>query len=133
MKLYTSYFARVKKLQEAGYNNLVCVAGYAPKFFYDIPDARFIPELAPKRCWWRIWHDKFKDNPNSPESIEWYTNIYRDTVLSNLNPTNVVGELGDNAVMLCYEKPGDFCHRHLIADWISKNTGITVEEVDFSK
>ena len=41
--------------------------------------------------------------------------------------------MGDNAVMLCYEKPGDFCHRHLIADWITKNTGITVEEVDFSK
>lgn len=133
MKLYTSYFARVKKLQECGLNNLVCVAGYAPKFFFDIPDARFMPELAPKRCWWRVWHDKFKDNPNSPESIEWYTNIYRDTVLSNLNSTNVVKELGDNAVMLCYEKPGDFCHRHLIADWISKNTGITVEEVDFSK
>ena len=132
MKLYTSYFAKVKQLKEMGLK-LVCVAGYAPKFFYDTPDARFIPELAPKRCWWRVWHDKFKDNLNSPESIEWYTNIYRDTVLSNLNSTNVVEKLGDNAVMLCYEKPGDFCHRHLIADWISKNAGITVEEVDFSK
>lgn len=133
MKLYTSYFAKVKQLQESGFNNLVCVAGYAPKFFYDVPNARFMPELAPKRCWWRVWHDKFKDNPNSSESIEWYTNIYRDIVLSNLNLNNVMEELGDNAVMLCYEKPGDFCHRHLIADWIAKNTGMTVEEVDFSR
>ena len=23
-------------------------------------------------------------------------------------------------VLLCYEKPGDFCHRHLVADWFGK-------------
>ena len=132
MKLYTSYFAKVKPLQEAGHNNLVCVAGYAPKFFYDTPHARFYPDLAPKRCWWRVWHDKFKDNPSSTESIEWYTKMYVETVLSKLNPTNVVGELGDGAVILCYEKPGDFCHRHIIARWLSQNLGITVEEVNFS-
>ena len=131
MNIYTSYFAKVKHLQEAGFNNLVCVAGYAPKFFYDTPNARFMPELAPKKCWWRIWHDKFKDNPNSPESIEWYTNIYRDTVLSNLNLNNVLNKLGDNAVMLCYEKPTDFCHRHLIANWIQENTNIKVDEIKF--
>lgn len=131
MNLHTSYFAKVKQLQQMGLTNLVCVAGYAPKFFYDIPDARFIPELAPKRCWWRVWHDKFKDNLNSPESIEWYTNIYRDTVLANLNSTNVVEKLGDNAVMLCYEKPADFCHRHLIAEWIEANTCAKVSEVQF--
>lgn len=129
MNIYTSYFAKVKPLLEAGLNNLVCVAGYAPKFFYDIPNARFYPDLAPKRCWWRVWHDKFKDNLNSPESIEWYTNIYCDTVLSKLNPEKVVEDLGDNAVMICYEKPGDFCHRHIIADWLHKNTGIEVKEV----
>ena len=22
---------------------------------------------------------------------------------------------------LCYEKPGDFCHRHLVADWLTKS------------
>ena len=129
MNIYTSYFAKVKQLQESGFSNLVCVAGYAPKFFYDTPNARFYPDLAPKRCWWRVWHDKFKDNLNSTESIEWYTNIYCDTVLSKLNPEKVVEDLGDNAVMLCYEKPGDFCHRHIIADWLHKNTGIEVKEV----
>ena len=29
--------------------------------------------------------------------------------------------------LICYEKPTDFCHRHLVADWLNKN-GIECEE-----
>ena len=123
MKLYTSYFAKVKQLKEMGLK-LVCVAGYAPKFFYDTPDVFFYPDLAPRRSWFWEWKNKHLSN-------DWYIEKYNETVLSKLNPNKVVEDLGDNAVMLCYEKPGDFCHRHLIADWIFKNTGITVEEVSF--
>lgn len=126
MNIYTSYFAKVKQLQESGFNNLVCVAGYAPKFFYDTPNARFYPDLAPRKDWFWEWKNKHLSN-------DWYIAKYNETVLSKLNPEKVVEDLGDNAVMLCYEKPGDFCHRHLIADWIAKNTGMTVEEVDFSR
>jgi len=54
--------------------------------------------------------------------------IYLETVLSKLNPYNVLEQLGDNAVMLYYEKVGDFCHRHLIADWLSTNTDAKVSE-----
>lgn len=30
-------------------------------------------------------------------------------------------------VLVCYEKPADFCHRHLVADWM-KQHGIQMEE-----
>lgn len=30
--------------------------------------------------------------------------------------------------LLCYEKPDDFCHRHLVADWLRKN-GYECEEL----
>lgn len=122
MNIYTSYFAKVKQLQESGFNNLVCVAGYAPKFFYDTPNARFYPDLAPRKEW--FWEWKNRHLPN-----DWYIGKYNETVLSKLNPEKVVEDLGDNAVMLCYEKPGDFCHRHIIEDWLHKNTGIEVKEV----
>jgi len=122
VNLYTSYFAKAKQLQESGFNNLVCVAGYAPKFFYDIPNVRFYPDLAPRRGWFMEWKNRHLQN-------DWYIAKYNETVLSKLNPENVVEDLGDNAVMLCYEKPGDFCHRHIIADWLHKNTGIEVKEV----
>lgn len=124
MKLYTSYFARVKKLNEMGFTNLVCVAGYAPHFYFEM-GGRFYPDLAPRKTWWREWHDKGLGN-------DWYEQKYYETVLSKLNPEEVVHDLGDNAVMLCYEKSGDFCHRHIIANWINSTLGIEVEEVKFS-
>ena len=129
MKLHTSYFAKVKHLQEMGYNNLVCIAGYAPKFFFNVSGARFVPELAPKREWWREWHGKFGSDPNSLESVEWYTQRYVETVLNKLNPHEIVGKLGDGAVMLCYERPDAFCHRHIVSKWITSNTGVEVEEI----
>ena len=30
--------------------------------------------------------------------------------------------------LVCYEKPSDFCHRHLVADWLNKN-GYDCEEL----
>ena len=30
-------------------------------------------------------------------------------------------------VLLCYEKPDEFCHRHLVAEWFNRN-GIYVVE-----
>ena len=95
MNIYTSYFAKVKQLQESGFNNLVCVAGYAPKFFYDISNARFYPDLAPRRTWFWEWKNKHLTN-------DWYIERYNETVLSKLNPEKVVEDLGDNAVMICY-------------------------------
>ena len=124
MNLHTSYFAKVKHLRQMGFTNLVCIAGYAPKFFFDVDGARFMPDLAPRKDW--FWEWKNGHLPN-----EWYIQRYNETVLSKLDPNKVVEELGDGAVMLCYEKPGDFCHRHLIADWIEVNTGIKVSEVQF--
>lgn len=50
-------------------------------------------------------------------------------ILSKLNAREIYEELGDNAIMLCYEKSGDFCHRRLVADWIRKELGITVNEI----
>ena len=38
---------------------------------------------------------------------------------------------GDDCVLLCYEKSGDFCHRHLVANWLSDNLGIEVKEYYF--
>jgi hypothetical protein len=129
MKLYTSYFAKVRQLREMGFDNLVCVAGYAPNFFHDLPDAHFMPELAPRRFWWQEWYKKFRNHTDSEESKAWYEQKYYDTVLSKLDPQTVLNELGDKAVMLCYEPPEMFCHRHLIADWLTKHTGVEVEEI----
>lgn len=39
-----------------------------------------------------------------------------------------VAALGDDAVLLCFEGKGKFCHRHLAAEWL-RSGGIDCEEL----
>jgi uncharacterized protein (DUF488 family) len=58
-----------------------------------------------------------------------YASLYFELLESRkLDPHKIVEELGEDAVLLCYEKPGDFCHRRLVAAWIKEGTGIDVPE-----
>lgn len=72
-------------------------------------------------------------------SREDYIIMYRRDVLSKLDPFKIVRDLenlcGDapGLVLLCYEKPGDLCHRHLLAEWLSQHMGIVVEEYQVEK
>ena len=54
---------------------------------------------------------------------------YYDEILNMLNPRKVFDEIGENSILLCYEKSGKFCHRRLVADWIEKELGIEVPEL----
>ena len=58
-----------------------------------------------------------------------YTERYLKEVLYGLNAREVVDELGIDSVLLCYEKPGEFCHRRIVANWIELALGIKVEEL----
>lgn len=54
-----------------------------------------------------------------------YIQVYHE-ILSRLNPFQVLSDLKEIAgskpfVLLCYEKPNEFCHRHLVADWLNTN------------
>ena len=52
-------------------------------------------------------------------------------MLGNLNAVDVILDLskmiysfnvGESDICLvCYEKPCDFCHRHIVSDWLNKN------------
>lgn len=70
----------------------------------------------------------------------YYVEHFNKEVLDTLNAGTVVEELyritGNLALnpllfndrslipdiaLICYEKPSDFCHRHLVADWLNRN------------
>jgi hypothetical protein len=50
----------------------------------------------------------------------------------HLNPVRVADEL-EGKVLLCWELPGQFCHRRLVAEWLEKNLLIEVPELDVPK
>ncbi len=50
--------------------------------------------------------------------------------LDKLDPAVIAAELGPDAILLCWEKPGDYCHRSIVAAWLKKHLGIQVPEYD---
>lgn len=58
-----------------------------------------------------------------------YTRLYQEEVLSKLDPGEVYAELGDDAILLCWERPGAFCHRQLVAGWFEEKLGASVPEL----
>jgi hypothetical protein len=117
--VYTSYFAFVRQVPK---EFLVSIAGRAPDGFAGMQYRK----LAPKKDWWREWHDKKLPN-------EWYVEKYNETVLDVLNPLDVLRELGDNKILLCWESPEKFCHRHLVAEWLKASGAIVAELIGFQR
>ena len=57
--------------------------------------------------------------------------LYRAQVLDKLDPMKVIRDLGgDNFIFLCWEPPGEFCHRRVVAAWMRKQTGVLIEELN---
>lgn len=64
--------------------------------------------------------------------IEEYDRRYHE-ILANLDPQQVFEDLGENAVMLCWEKPNVRCHRRLVAEWLENALGITIPELGLDR
>lgn len=115
MKIYTGNFANVKKYEKI---NLFPVSiAISARYFNG---ARY-NKLNPKREFMHEKEDK-------------YIPKFQNEILGRLNAKDVVNELcqmsgGQDIVLLCHEKEGDFCHRTLVAEWLNKKLGITVEEL----
>lgn len=117
--IYTGYWAKTKEYEQNGLIP-VGISGWTPNGY----NGKTYKKLAPKYSWWKEWHDK-------KLSETWYTEKYNETVLNKLNPTVVATEIqsfGTNVVLLCFETPEKFCHRHLVAQWLKENTAMDVQE-----
>lgn len=111
--IYTTYFSNVKKLP-AGLNP-ISIAVVTPSGF----PGRNFPQLMPQ--------GKLLSQIMSNEiTLEEYAIKYNEQ-LARLDPHNIVRQLWENPVLVCYEGIGDFCHRHLVADWLC-NAGYQVIE-----
>jgi hypothetical protein len=62
---------------------------------------------------------------------ETFISLYKAQVLDKLDPHKIIENLGgDNFILLCWEDPGVFCHRRVVAAWMQKHTGVLVKELD---
>lgn len=58
---------------------------------------------------------------------EEYEKRYRENILSKLDPKEIY-ERFKESVLLCWEDPGDFCHRRIVAQWLFEELKVIVDE-----
>ncbi len=108
----TSYFAS-KKYNPA---NAMSIAIWAPRGY----NGAKYPALYPPKFLLTAYKE-------GTVTIPQYIAIYNKEVLNKLDPAKVAAEL-EGKTLLCYEKSGTFCHRHLVAEWLQKH-GYKVREL----
>jgi hypothetical protein len=54
-------------------------------------------------------------------------------ILAALDPHEVAERLGPHAVLLCWEKPFQLCHRRMVAEWLEEALGLEIPELGYSR
>ena len=90
-------------------------------------NGKAIPELAPKREFWNIWHNNIGKIPDT-ENTRYYIQEYYKQVLSKANIEELLKDEED-PILLCFEKGQQFCHRHILAEYIEMTYGIKVRDI----
>lgn len=124
--IYTTYFAKLKSLPD----NIIpiSICGKAPDWYMGLQ----YKKLAPKWSFFKEW----KENHDN----DYYVEHYNNEVLNGLIANQVIMELKHlcdksmyanvDIALICYEKPGDFCHRHLVAEWL-RMSGFECKEYNY--
>jgi uncharacterized protein YeaO (DUF488 family) len=124
MMICTSYFAFIPKLPEGMLK--VSVSLYTPQW------ARIdgcFPCLNPTE-------QLLREAKSGAVSSEKAMKKYHDEILGKLSPIKVYEELvemlnkssREHLALLCYENPGETCHRRFIAQWLEDGNGVFVPE-----
>lgn len=96
----------------------VSIARGAPSWY----KGREYKKLSPKPWFLK----KYKTDGDT----EFYIAHFYQEVLNILNPEKIYAELGENAILLCWEEPGEFCHRHIVSEWLSNSLNIKINEIE---
>lgn len=113
--IYTSYFAKLGSLPKNIIPISICAK--APDWYKGLQYKKLAPS-------YNILM-KYRQNRN----IENYACQFQEQILNKLNASEVVFDLGRlvdkdstfhsfDICLICYEKSSDFCHRHLVAEWL---------------
>lgn len=125
----TGYFAKLKEYVEAGYTP-VSIARYAPPFYHGLEYKKLAPP-----------HDLLNDYKHGPHKGDAnHFQIEYLGILAELDAKQIIKELEeltgvkeDKIILLCFEKPADFCHRKIAAAMLKVYGDIECEEYENDK
>lgn len=119
--IFTGYYAKLNQYKNLGLEP-IAISGKRPAFY----EGLYYSDFAPR------W-ETFKKWKNQEITNEGYTIEYKN-YLKTLDKEEIRRDFesynveGSHCVLLCYEKSHDFCHRHVLADWLEENFGWKVDE-----
>ena len=116
--IYTSYFSSKIYNKENGISISRYVAFWEGKSY---------PLLYPSVELLKWWKNLTKKQQHNIWLRDQYEQAYFNETLNKLDPHIVAAEL-EGKVLLCYEKSEDFCHRHIVAEWLERS-GYEVKEL----
>lgn len=116
--IFTTYFANIKNLP----NHIVpiSIAKHPPKGYKGLEYKKLAPSTKALV--------EYKRDHNAGK----YKRIYYEEILNKLDCHEVVRELnnmvnGYDVALVCYESPSDFCHRHIVSEWLNANGYLSTE------
>lgn len=119
IKIFTSYFGQLKNLAKDGIIP-ISIARYTPGYF----KGRSIINVAPTGPMLSMKDEEYKKA---------YAEILRHVDVVKLHRNILQIADGRNVALLCYEKPGEFCHRRLLAEWMERSLNIEIPEYGVTK
>jgi uncharacterized protein YeaO (DUF488 family) len=122
--IYTSYFAFIPKL---------------PSDMLKISISLFTPKWAQVDGYFRSLNPTeqlLREAKSGSIPAEEAMEKYRREILEKLSPVKVYEELIEmlnksdkhHLVLLCYEKPGEVCHRRFVAEWLEAGNSVSAPE-----
>lgn len=113
--IYTGYFAQMKKYKGSCFS----VARFKPKGV-NCSDCRcFYPSESLLKDWKAgiITQYQYKERYKKETLDKIDINMFK----------SIINKYDEDIYLLCYEKSSDFCHRHIISEWLNDN-GIECQE-----
>lgn len=128
LQVWTTCFSNLKMVSGKDSEIIpLSIARYMPKNLQG--DIQSLPELFPSKSLLSSYKKGKVDYEN-------YKKIYYNEVLKNLDVKNLIKKIktfGNKVVLVCYEKPDDFCHRHIVSHWLKYLTGYKIQEFGVKK
>jgi len=131
MKFVTSYYAKISEIKKHYPEYImVSISGDIPNYIKDIVDLwdkRFAPN-------WSLFKE-YKNSPEGPKREIQYVKRFKNEIMSKRDINSILKEWSDKFgkdktfVIMCYEKPQDFCHRHIVAEAIENKYNIKIPEL----
>lgn len=118
---YTGYYSKLKEYDSAGLKT-VSISRTRPNGVVVYGE---IPELYPN-------NDILWDYKNGKITKIEYTTKYLDQ-LDKIGIRDILLKIhhyGDDVVLLCWEAPDKFCHRHILAGYIKENSKVDIKEYE---